>query len=129
LGDRRGYITPDLFRRRLEILARLTYNVLPLDDALKRLWQGSLPSRSVSITFDDGFYDFYHSAVPMLREFGFPATVYQNTAYADRPFPVFTLALDYVFWRGSGQQLNGAAYGVPGIFSLSSQEGARCTPS
>jgi hypothetical protein len=37
------YITPQLFRRRLEILAELGCSVLSLDDALIRLWAGDLP--------------------------------------------------------------------------------------
>src|ERR1041385_3619509 len=65
------YITPALFRRRLEILAEEKYNVLPLEEAVSRLQLGSLPPRAVAITFDDGFHDFRHHAAPILAEFGF----------------------------------------------------------
>ncbi|MDP9112103.1 MAG: polysaccharide deacetylase family protein [Acidobacteriota bacterium] len=97
------YISPQLFRRRLEILAELGCSVLSLDDALKRLWAGDLPPRSVVITFDDGFNDFATKAVPMLREFGFPATVYLTTYHVDDPHPLFNLIVSYALWKSSGR--------------------------
>jgi hypothetical protein len=113
------FVTPAFFRSRLEILARRRYRVLPLNDALTMLREGSLPPRSVVITFDDGFHDFHQHGFPMLREFGLPATVYQMTCDADHPFPVFNLVLSYLFWRGAGRRLDGAACNVPGVFDLS----------
>src|ERR1700742_4350588 len=47
------YITPSLFRRRLEFLRAWNANVLPLPEALERLDAGTLPARSVVLTFDD----------------------------------------------------------------------------
>jgi peptidoglycan/xylan/chitin deacetylase (PgdA/CDA1 family) len=96
------YISPTLFRERLRILAQDGYHVLPLDEALKRLWANELPSRSVVITFDDGFYDFSLHAAPALEEFGFPATLYLTTYYVDHPFPVFNLIVSYMLWKSCG---------------------------
>src|SRR5271157_500696 len=53
------YITADLLRRRLETLRKFGCNLLPLGEAVERLYKGSLPARSVVLTFDDGFFDFY----------------------------------------------------------------------
>jgi len=117
------FIAPAFFRKRLEHLERCRYRVLPLNDAVGMLREGSLPARSVVITFDDGFHDFHQFGFPMLREFGFPATVYQTTYYSDYPFPIFNLILRYLFWRGSRRQLDGAAYGVSGVFDLASVTG------
>ncbi len=41
----------------------------------------SLPSRPVVISFDDGLADFYSAALPVLREYGFVATLYLVTKY------------------------------------------------
>ena len=116
------YVTAPFFRRRMQHLARRNYRILPLGAAVGMLEQGTLPPRSVAITFDDGFSDFHQLAFPVLREFGLPATVYQTTYYSDYPYPVFNLALSYLFWRGAGQRLDGTAYGMPGTIPLTGLE-------
>ena len=93
------YVSQDFFRRRLELLRDGGFNVLPLDEAIRRLVDGSLPERSVVLTFDDGFYDFYARAFPVLEELGYPATVYLSTYYCLKERPVYPLILDYVLWR------------------------------
>src|SRR5579872_2101266 len=93
------YVTPQLFRRRLEILTELGCSVLSLDDALARLWAGDLPPRSVVITFDDGFHDFAVHAVPILQEFGFPATMYLTTYHVDDQHPLYNLTVSYLLWK------------------------------
>lgn len=101
------YITPQLFRRRLEVLAELGCTVLALDDALARLRSGDLPPRSVVITFDDGFSDFATHAVPILKEFGFPASLYLTTYHVDDQHPLYNLTVSYLLWksRGRGRRL------------------------
>lgn len=103
----RLYVSPDLFRRRMELLDEGGYRVLPLDEALRRLYDGSLPERSVALTFDDGFHDFYARAYPVIEHFGYPVTVYLSTYYCVNRRPVFPLALDYVLWKGGGRRLRG----------------------
>src|SRR6266446_5957337 len=83
------YLEPSRLEQRLEFLRQGQYNVLPLGEALKLLRAKELPSRSVAITFDDGAYDFFKLASPLLKRFGFPVTVYQTTYYSDRQVPVF----------------------------------------
>jgi peptidoglycan/xylan/chitin deacetylase (PgdA/CDA1 family) len=99
------YVSPDRFRQRLRILTEDGYNVLPLDEALKRLWSADLPPRSVVITFDDGFYDFSRYAAPLLEEFGFPATLYLTTSYVDHRLPVFNLIVSYLLWKAQGPSM------------------------
>jgi peptidoglycan/xylan/chitin deacetylase (PgdA/CDA1 family) len=99
------YMHRALFRRRMQTLAGTGCNVLPLGDALARLRAGTLPPRSVAITFDDGSYDFYRVAWPILREFGYPATLYFTTYYSDFNRPVFDVMCSYLLWKGRGQRL------------------------
>jgi len=113
------YIHPSLFEKRLELLSRGRYEVLPLGDAVERLYRGDLPSRSAVITFDDGTYDFLEHASPALKKYGFPATVYQTTYYCDYDRPVFHLICSYILWKRRGDVLNiGGRFGLPASLDL-----------
>jgi len=53
----------------------------------------------VALTFDDGMFDFQARALPLLKQFGFPATVYLTTFYSEYQKPIFGLFCSYVLWR------------------------------
>ncbi len=64
------------FRAQMELLAR-DYHPMGLDQLVQRLNAGQvLPSRSVVVTFDDGYTDNYEVAMPILNQVGIPATFY-----------------------------------------------------
>jgi|GEM_PF-90729 len=50
-------------------------------------FQSSCSPRCVVLTFDDGYRDFYTNAFPVLRGYGFTATVFLPTAYIDGKRP------------------------------------------
>ena len=92
-------MSPALLESRFRMLRDGGYNVLPLDEAIRRLYEGSLPPRSVALTFDDGMFDLQARALPLLKQFGFPATVYLTTFYSEYQKPIFGLFCSYVLWR------------------------------
>ena len=108
------YLTADALRRRLEILRDSRCAVLPLQDALQQLYAGTLPPRSVALTFDDGYFDFCSRAYPLLREFGMPVTVYLATLRCENNRPVFNLMTSYLLWKARGRVVDfkeiGAAF-------------------
>lgn len=73
---------PDVaaFRWQMALLARC-FNVLPLSKALAALDAGKLPPRAICITFDDGYRSVHDLALPVLREFGLPATVFVTSGF------------------------------------------------
>ena len=97
------YIRPQQLDRRIEILQRGKYAILPLAEALERLYRGDLPDRSVALTFDDGGYDFYAQAYPRLKQTGFPVTVYLTTYYNALEVPIFSLICSYIMWKAREQ--------------------------
>lgn len=99
------YMAPDVFRHRLALLRRHRCSVLGLEEALARLAAGTLPPRAVTLTFDDGFHDFAVRALPLLEEFGYPATVYLTTHYVGRETPVFDVMGRYLLWRARGRRI------------------------
>jgi peptidoglycan/xylan/chitin deacetylase (PgdA/CDA1 family) len=68
------------FAKHMAIIAEC-FNVLPLPEALERLERGTLPSRSLSITFDDGYRDNYTIALPILQRHGLKATFFVCSGY------------------------------------------------
>lgn len=59
------------------------FTVLPLDEAVRRLKNGTLPQRALAITFDDGYADNHDVALPILRRHGLPATFFVATGFLD----------------------------------------------
>ena len=93
-------------RARFEMLRDEGYNVVPLRGGLERMREGTLPPRSVALTFDDGMVDFQR-AVPLFQEFRFPATVFVTTYYAQKQVPVFKITCRYFLWIGRGTTISG----------------------
>jgi peptidoglycan/xylan/chitin deacetylase (PgdA/CDA1 family) len=120
-------MSPERLAERCRLLRDGGYAVLPLDEAVQRLYAGTLPPRSVTLTFDDGMYDFRARALPVLRSFGFPATVYLTTYYSEYNEPIFGLFCSYLLWRA---RTRGAPDTVPVLgrasaWDLSSDAGRR----
>src|SRR5215831_16257984 len=100
------YLAPELLERRLQALRAMRCSILPLGVALQHLKAGGLPARSVAVTFDDGTYDFYRQAYPLLKKYDVPVTVYQTTYYSDNPIPVFNLICSYMLWKRRAEKLS-----------------------
>jgi peptidoglycan/xylan/chitin deacetylase (PgdA/CDA1 family) len=65
------------FRSHLKWLKRLGYRSFPLDRYPELLRSNqAIPKRRVGITFDDGYEEVLKIGFPILREFGFTATVF-----------------------------------------------------
>jgi peptidoglycan/xylan/chitin deacetylase (PgdA/CDA1 family) len=100
------FMPAQLFEQRLAAIKHGGYCVLPLKESLERLRAGDLPPGSLALTFDDGTYDFYKQAFPLIKKHGFPVTVYQTTYYSDHQVPVFNLICSYMLWKRRGQLLD-----------------------
>lgn len=75
-------VAPAAFEAQMEYLARNGYTVITLK-RLARFLEGKepLPAKTVAITIDDGYRSTYEIAYPILRKFGFPATVFLYTDF------------------------------------------------
>lgn len=72
----------DTFRWQVALLKQC-FNVLPLSEAVPMLGNARMPARAVAITFDDGYRSTHDLALPILREFGLPATVFVTTRHIE----------------------------------------------
>jgi peptidoglycan/xylan/chitin deacetylase (PgdA/CDA1 family) len=118
------YQSPATFESRLREIVEGGYQVLPLAEAITRLYQGSLPARSVALTFDDGYADFAEVAYPLLQRYRFPVTVYATTYYSEAGGPVFNPFGRYLLWKSGRDQVDaGPLLGRPERWNLSTLEG------
>jgi len=84
--DRHAYYRiatdPEVFGAHLRYLRDHRYTAIGLEEAVRVLsGTAARPTRPVVLTFDDGYDDFFITAFPILRRFGFSATVFLPTAY------------------------------------------------
>lgn len=68
------------FEAQMRFLRENGYRVIPLDDLFEFLqFRSQIPARSVVITFDDGWRSVYDIAWPILKKYGYPATLFVYT--------------------------------------------------
>ena len=100
------FMDPAVFQHRMQALKKSGCTVLPLGEAVARLYANDLPDCSVVLTFDDGTADFHQKALPILEEFDLPATLYLTTFYTEYNRPVFDLMCSYLLWKGRNKTLD-----------------------
>jgi peptidoglycan/xylan/chitin deacetylase (PgdA/CDA1 family) len=81
-GNSKMVMAPSRFATQLDWLARNGYNVIRLAE-LRDFLAGkrALPPKSVVITIDDGYESVHRLAFPVLKQYGFPATLFVYTDF------------------------------------------------
>ena len=75
--EREWVLTPPMFRAHLRLMRALGRTPVPMSAALDQRPQPD----AVIITFDDAYADFRAAALPLLRQFECPATLFVPTAH------------------------------------------------
>ncbi len=78
-------VTPMHFEEQMYALSQHA-NVVSLSKLVKHLDNGSLPTGTVAVTFDDGYADNLYQAKPILEKYQIPATVFMCTGFWGRQF-------------------------------------------
>ena len=78
-------VTPKHFAEQMEMVNKYAYPI-SLAKLVQYLKAGSLPPKSVAVTFDDGYADNLYEAKPILEKYQIPATVFVCTGYVGREF-------------------------------------------
>lgn len=72
------------FRKQMEAIRQLGLKVISLDEFTAWKNEGKeIPKASVLLTFDDGWKSVYTDAYPILKEFGYPFTIFLYKNYVD----------------------------------------------
>ncbi|MFZ1948415.1 MAG: polysaccharide deacetylase family protein [bacterium] len=75
---------PACFEDHISTLARAGYRSVLLPEVHDHVsGRRALPAKSVALTFDDGYLDNWVFAVPVLKKYGFKATVFVSTDFID----------------------------------------------
>jgi peptidoglycan/xylan/chitin deacetylase (PgdA/CDA1 family) len=87
LDDVFDTVEPKNFIRQLKYLKK-KYKIVSLATIIEFINTGKRTTkRMVSITFDDGFLDFYLNVFPLLRKDNLPATLFVATDYIGKDWP------------------------------------------
>lgn len=78
-------ISPAAFEMHLQVLSEIACPV-SLQDLRQGLRKGHLPRNAVVITFDDGYSDVFHTALPLLKKYNIPATLFVTAGSLGQPF-------------------------------------------
>ena len=77
-------ISLEQFRSHIEELKQEKYHVVPLSEVVEAFRNKTpLPTRTVAITIDDAYLSIYEKAWPILREAGFPFTLFASSEPVD----------------------------------------------
>jgi peptidoglycan/xylan/chitin deacetylase (PgdA/CDA1 family) len=113
LGNiRRLHVPAQRFEKHLRVLSA-EWRPVPLSELVEAIEAGRrLPERSVVVTFDDGYRNILTTALPLLRKYSIPATLFVATHNARRMWEddvevAITLAqVESLRWNGDVHRLD-----------------------
>ncbi len=105
-------VAPETFAAQMAFLAERGFEVVPLEDCVRRAMAGER-RKLVALTFDDGYADVAEHAWPILHARGFPATVFLIAGRMGASYATSTgVELPLMDWdRARRLQAGGLAFG------------------
>lgn len=89
--------SPQIFAQQMRYLHDHGYRTILPEDLAEGTQPVNPQEKLVSITFDDGYRDFYPNAFPILRRYGFTAVIYLATSRIRNTSEVYEGA-EYLCW-------------------------------
>lgn len=86
-------VTPEFLASAIEAVRAVGLDIVSMDEAIARI--ADHRSRPFAVfTFDDGYRDTLDVAMPIMRRYGAPSTVYVTPGYADRTSALWWVELE-----------------------------------
>jgi peptidoglycan/xylan/chitin deacetylase (PgdA/CDA1 family) len=94
-------VTPEFLREMLTHLRGRGIDIISIDEAHQRLIARDVSRRFACFTFDDGYRDNVDFALPIMREFGAPFSIFVTTDFAEGQGRLWWVALEQVIATAS----------------------------
>jgi peptidoglycan/xylan/chitin deacetylase (PgdA/CDA1 family) len=104
-------ITPQFLDLALDVVRREGFEFVALDEARRRLVEGD-GAPFAALTFDDGYRDTLHEALPVLERRRAPFTVYCATGFIERTARLWWLELEEAIGRLEAVDIGTARLGT-----------------
>lgn len=104
-------ISPQLFEQQL-IYIKNHFRVVSVETLLSELQSHQIQPYTLALTFDDGHYDFYENAWPLLKKYQLPATLYITTGFVDGQCWLWPDLIKYLLLNATQQNLTLAPLGT-----------------
>ena len=94
------WLSPESFKKQLEYISTHDFHVLSIDEAIRYMMKegNEIKSRPISLTFDNGYLDFYDKAFPILSNYRFPATLLISPLKVGKHREIGEQKIPYLTW-------------------------------
>lgn len=106
-------LSPLEFEKQIAYITK-RFRVVSIDTLVEEIKQGAVKPYTIALTFDDGHYDFYENAWPILKKYNVPASLYITTAFVDGTRWLWPDLLKYTLLNTAVSQIN-----MPNLGTLS----------
>ena len=94
------WLSSESFEKQLEYVSKNDLQVLSIDDSIRYMMKEGniIRSRPISLTFDNGYLDFYDYAFPILSKHRFPATLLISPRKVGKYREIGEQKIPYLTW-------------------------------
>ena len=95
------WISVDSFKKQLEFMTSNSFRILSINDAIDYMEKKKRMRdfRPISLTFDNGYMDFYECAVPLISSYGLPVTVLVSPEKVGKSIKIGGCDVPYLTWE------------------------------
>lgn len=113
------------FRTQMETIRQLGIKVITMDDFIAwKKGERDIPQKSILLTLDDGWKSVYTDAYPILKEFGYPYTLYLYKNYVDGGGKALTTAMiNEMIANGASVGSHSVSHPYPGTVKAQRKKG------
>ena len=96
----RLWLSTDSFQKQIEYLSANNFQFLSMDDAILYMKRKKSVEngRPISLTFDNGYQEFYENVFPILTQKEYPATILISPSKVGKSTTLGTIKVDHLSW-------------------------------